>query len=264
MTRKGGPSLFEFIHKDPSSLAGRDARAEKPVIRVVPRAARSEAGETVVQASALEHRPVRLEAGSSKAGSWVHRRFSVSILSGSAVAVAGLTIAVVLTWMIAYQAGRKAESSELMAHLQPPAEPLTNHASDVPIEPEETVPPPERPVEQPAKASASVEAIAVTTDTREPGHNYYRLRTDSRGEAIRAAEFLTAHGVPAMAVPASRANNGGLWIVYARLGIPSGKLRGNPEAQDLEREIARLGKVWKSQEGGSSEFEDAGWELFQR
>lgn len=272
MTRKGAPSLFEFIHKDPSSLAGRDARAEKPVIRVVPRPARSEARESPARSSAaVEHRPIRRAGAPQRAGGWLHRTFSVSVLSGSALAVATLTVAVVLTWMIAYQAGRRAEASDLMAHLQAPDEPRTgaqsNHAVDAPIAPEAAAPPPDdRQPEQAVRGEASpaVASVPVTTDTRRAGHNYYRLRTDSREEAIRAAEFLTSSGVPAMAVPASRANNGGLWILYARLGIPSGQLRGNPEAQALEREVARLGRLWKSQHGGSSEFEDAGWELFQR
>lgn len=105
------------------------------------------------------------------------------------------------------------------------------------------VPPP------PAHAGASGNA----SDPREPGLNYYRLTAMPAGaeEVGRIIAFLSENGVDAAAIPIQ---NGRSVKMVALRGFE--RPLSDPAAQQFEQRLRSLGRKWKAQHRGSSDWKD--------
>lgn len=91
------------------------------------------------------------------------------------------------------------------------------------------------------------------SDPRERGRNYFMLATNYPwDEAERAALFLGRNGVGTVVYPSSRS---GRWNLSTRRGFEGGTFRDS-EAQALVEEIKRLGRQFRSQERGATDFDD--------
>ncbi|MBL0920841.1 MAG: hypothetical protein IBJ10_01795 [Phycisphaerales bacterium] len=99
---------------------------------------------------------------------------------------------------------------------------------------------------------AGTAAATVGRDPRVAGLNYFicaRLREE---EAVRAAEFLSANGVAAAVTPA---DNASLRLVVATRGFSRDEMKGG-EASALRSRITSLGRIYKSQHKGPTDFHD--------
>lgn len=113
-------------------------------------------------------------------------------------------------------------------------------------------PPQTRPTGTAPRPGAGQASAAVGLDPRAPGLNYYicaRLREE---EAVRAAEFLSANGVAAAVTPA---DNPTLRLVVATRGFTREEMKGG-EASALRSRISSLGRIYKEQHKGPTDFHD--------
>jgi len=91
-----------------------------------------------------------------------------------------------------------------------------------------------------------------TDDPREPGMNYYVVATLPKAEAERAAAFLADRGIPAARLaPASR----GLCQVIAMRGFAP-KTLSTPEALQFKSELQKVGREYKRDHKGPTDFAD--------
>lgn len=86
-------------------------------------------------------------------------------------------------------------------------------------------------------------------DTRVPGLNYLIVEQFDAKEADKVADFLSGQGIDVMVLPTK---NRGLYQVIARKGFEGSELDARTE---FERRVVRLGKDWKSKQGGSKNFD---------
>lgn len=100
----------------------------------------------------------------------------------------------------------------------------------------------------------------VLRDTRVVGLNYLRVVSSlAREDAIAAAEYLAANGVPAFATVDTEqggGNNGSLWCVRAARGF-EGAPRWNDskeERRQLQVSVAKIGQDWQQNHRGVSDF----------
>lgn len=122
-----------------------------------------------------------------------------------------------------------------------------------------TTPALSRPAGTQTRTGAGQASAAVGLDPRAPGLNYYicaRLREE---EAVRAAEFLSANGVAAAVTPA---DNPTLRLVVATRGFTREEMRGG-EASALRSRISSLGRIYKEQHKGPTDFHDVYPEKYQ-
>jgi len=116
------------------------------------------------------------------------------------------------------------------------------------------------------RATSSVRALgpASGVDPRESGKNYLYLATLPRDDAAKAVDFLRQNGVDAhfLVVDSSTggANNAGPGAcrVFVLPGFSRDELK-TTNAQNLESEVLRLGKVWQKDHRGSSNFAMPEW-----
>ncbi|MBI1368082.1 MAG: hypothetical protein GC162_05450 [Planctomycetes bacterium] len=96
-------------------------------------------------------------------------------------------------------------------------------------------------------------AGGVEDDPRQPGMNYFRLISlpANADEAQKAVAFLKANGVDAGAIPF---NNGRSVKLLALRGFENPL--SDPVARDFADRLKMLGRKWKSQEHGSSDWKD--------
>ncbi len=107
----------------------------------------------------------------------------------------------------------------------------------------------------------------ATTDPRQRGLNYMTLGILSRRDAGYAVMMLHANGVPALAVPVDKggvsANNQGpanyrVWLLQ---GITGEQFRSDDPLKDrLDKRVREVGKAWKQQAKGPTDFADAFWD----
>jgi hypothetical protein len=107
----------------------------------------------------------------------------------------------------------------------------------------------------------------ATTDPRQRGLNYMTLGILSRRDAGYAVMLLHANGVPALAVPVDKggvsANNQGpanyrVWLLQ---GITGEQFRSDDTLKDrLDKRVREIGKAWKQQAKGPTDFADAFWD----
>lgn len=116
----------------------------------------------------------------------------------------------------------------------------------------QTAPPPQQgtPAEAQNRSSGARSGAEGSGDPRVEGLNYFHVARVFEEEANQIASFLNANGVAAAVVPS---NNARLRIVVASQGYPRGEIYG-AEANALKAEIRRLGRLYKAQENGSTDF----------
>lgn len=96
-------------------------------------------------------------------------------------------------------------------------------------------------------------------DPRQPGLNYFRLTAlpgSGKDEGQRAVEFLRENGIDAGLIPV---NNGRSWKLLALRGFDR---IGSPEAKGHAEQLRKLGRLWKAQHKGSSDWNDAIFEKY--
>lgn len=93
---------------------------------------------------------------------------------------------------------------------------------------------------------------APRDDPRVPGLNYYNVTYLSKAQAEEAARFLVRNGVPAAR---TTPNSRGLCYVVAMQGFEAGTL-DEPEARAYVRMIKALGRQYKAEEDGPTDFSD--------
>jgi len=90
-------------------------------------------------------------------------------------------------------------------------------------------------------------------DPRAPGMNYFIVATQPPDEALKASQFLAERGLAIARLPV---DNRGLAIVIVLEPVAPGEA-GSPRVRQLEAEIKRLGRAYKREHGGGTDFESA-------
>lgn len=186
------------------------------------------------------------------------------------LALAGVLAALLGVWSIAYWRGGS-EARERLARYEPAETNVPPVAAPKPNVPNKPVPTLDKPVgtsKLPAPAETSPKQgtqtpAAPASDTRQVGFNYLLCASGlEKSAAEGAAGYLTQNGVPAIAVPTSK--GGSKYTVYTLLGIPSGSLDDQLKVRnDHKAEVTRLGKQWRKDHPGASDFSDAYWEKYK-
>lgn len=105
---------------------------------------------------------------------------------------------------------------------------------------------------QKSDVDTGVKPSGTASASRQVGYNYFVLATSNHDETQRLAQFLRENGVDAGVFPQ---HNGGSFQVVALRGFPRDQLTSQSR-KDYERELRRLGRLWKTQKSGSSDLAD--------
>jgi hypothetical protein len=122
----------------------------------------------------------------------------------------------------------------------------------------------------PDGSAAPVPVAPITGDPRVAGMNYLVLGSHlERTLAERAVAFLAENGVQAMMIPefdkaAKGSNNAaqGRYRLVSALALPGDQTK-SAAANKLKADIARLGKAFKQDHKGQTDFAGAFWEKFE-
>jgi hypothetical protein len=237
--------LFEIIHKAPRS-APRAVRVPEWMRRAEEMERQVEVAQPTTPGSAST-RPAWL--------AWWYRPVRFRLQMGI-LAVAGLTVLAAL--VVAFLIGTKYEERKIYA------DDLAWSAADRTLEPLRQQPantsligrsvPRNLPVSESAPAPPrGAGAAGSPADPREPGLNYFRLVTlpaSAATEGHRAVSFLQAQGIDAVLLPD---NNG---RAVKLMALPGFAKPGSPEGKKFEERLKSLGRSWKAQHRGSSDWSD--------
>lgn len=235
---KQPPPLFEVMRKAEARKSGALGRSLNP-LKWMP--GRDHAGTPA------------LSPATRSVGAWMTRpvmlRLPVMSLVVFGLILVGLIAAAV---SIGYQTGQKVtEETEqsydkaiqsLAAVKDQPAKPLIP-GTVTGVDPSVALPP--------AKAETANGTIG---DPRQGGLNYYRLTVlpaASKPELLRAVEFLKRNGFDATLIPV---NNGRSLKLVALKGFA--KPLSDPAAKRYESDLKALGRKWKTQEKGATDWKD--------
>ena len=244
-------------------------------IQVFPRITTPEPGAAPVTAPAETPAAGVDEAFPSRAGAGIFMSYA-----GLGIAAGAAVLMLIVVAVIAYRSGAEDEKNQLLAARD--QSPPSSDNSGVRGSPERPSPTntPERPASNPDAPSAtprntgpaSPPLPVLDADPRQIGWNYLTIATLFRQDATAAAQFLTDNGVACVVVAPEgkspedllqdrRAN----WLVVAREGIAPDQYK-TPAAQarrsQLVGEVKKLGKRWKQDQKGSSDFADPYWNKF--
>lgn len=193
--------------------------------------------------------------------------------------VAGVIVAGVILWTVAYRLGSSQTDSEWKQKFaaEPGSSVRDPLRAEVGVNPGLVKTPPatpdraQRPRPEQARptpdrtSQAGVPALSGV-DPRSAGLNYLQLAAFlDQATAERLVAFLGEGGLPAFATPidpkGGPAKNPGLFKVYASAGIAGKDIRaGTQEVRDLKDLARRLGAAWKRDQKGSTDFDDMFWE----
>lgn len=205
-------------------------------------------------------------ANSSTAAPGTGIRLTPAIIS---LAVAALLMLIFGVWFFAFKMGEQKKAEDVKQFLDPnkvaanptgPANPLNPQGgagSGNPVGATPTSIPEPEPAQEPQ------------ADPRKPGNNYLHIVTLEAKEADRAVAYLTKNGVPAAAVPDkklgkidpadARAKNLAL-LVFALEPVPSDQFKASERKRlDLIEKVRQIGKKWRRDEKGPSDFGEPGW-----
>lgn len=101
-------------------------------------------------------------------------------------------------------------------------------------------------------------------EPRTPGLNYFCLVSRlPEADAARALDFLARNGVVAMGLEHERSTaNNRLFDLYTLTAIPSENFRSNETRTSHEALVAELGRRWRAEERGTSDFGQPQWYRF--
>ncbi len=255
------PQVAEQVQANGSD-ASEASEAPVPVVRPTVLRVRPSAGQAADEPDAAPERPP---------GRVLERRFSVS-MSAMLLAAAGVIALCVLAWSTAYEAGRSEAEAQAARELRlqsgsPVSDPLN---SDLPLNTGLVKQSPTTtgaPATAPAPAPPPPTQARASGDPREVGKNYLQLITTDRSEAEGIVKFLVENGVPAFMVPVDRpgsmAKNPARFSVFASHGLTRDEFVARvPARNQLDAEVDRLGKIWKRDHRGSTDFSGKYWNKF--
>ena len=211
--------------------------------------------------------PARARVEPDAALKWLDAKRSVTMpVSRIYIAAAAMIVVIVGVWWLAWEAGSAAEYRKWEPR-------LAQSGGSPPVMPTETQRQPiqQTPVQQDQTRqndrTTPQPRPSVTTDTRVAGSNYLLIAANlSETEAIRAAEFLTASGIPAVAVTGDASARGRTFKVYSLLEIKSEEYSAKSALRSQHKsDVARLGQVWQREHRGSSSFAEnqTMWEKYK-
>lgn len=190
------------------------------------------------------------------------------LLGGIGVLVA--VVAIIAT--LAYNAGAARERDELFTGEGAPPIEETSGLPRNEVQPPKTVTPKRDPEPRPTPTPPRTPtAMAVFgDDPRELGKNYLIVETLLFDDAMAAAEFLTAAGVPSVVVAPEGSKPEeltkqprALWQVVVREGFTRDEYRANTSRADqIRNSVRQVGRRWKADMKGSSDFSNCYWNKF--
>lgn len=286
--RRHTTPLFEIVSRNGS---GQPAQAEpKPVQRLAPAEAAPPPREPQPrpaprQAPEPESRSVPRAMGRlSLSDGWVRLPVNYAYVGLSAVLVLAL-----LAWTLGFMVGgrtaderarQEIESATggavprdpLLADRPAPADPRAPVLQDLgrasgtqPESPRTNTPPINWPSGLPAIGSARTRFLAqdgyFVADPRTAGLNYFCLVSRlTEADTVRALEFLARNGVAAVGVEGETSTSSNRFFALWTLeGLPSEGFRENPVRSAHETRVADLGRRWRTEERGTSDFSRPQW-----
>lgn len=191
-----------------------------------------------------------------------------TVLIGFAVVV----VLLIVTWAAAYKLAHGRGEDQAVKDLGLNGTIKEPGRDSIPVNPNlvnNEIKAPEPKVAPPAdtkpKTPAPPPPVAPGTDPRVVGLNYYILASGmNKDGAQKIADFLTENGLQSAAAidpPASGSNNPGSYIVFVNRGIKPEEYKTRAASRtDVETQAARLGKVWKADHKGKTDFSGAFWQ----
>ena len=278
---KSSPALFELIRDKTGTRAGAPVQAPIPVSRPMPSAPVRE--ERVLEPRVAPLPPFeRRDEGSRSARIDFQKPVTVTMFSVW-LAVAGVLFAAVVLWVAAYLVGfKKGERTAMKDWDLSKAgggiqEPLRD--PPIPVNPRLITTPGDSGAKPaPAPGPGAGEALAKNqggagggkpttgADPRIAGLNYLTIALkQDRETAERMVAFLSENQVLAFAVPVApagaAANNPPTYTVYAMQGVTREELRARaPVRTELEDRVGKLGKKWKKDMKGQTDFSQVFWD----
>lgn len=175
----------------------------------------------------------------------IHLRLPRGLLAAAALA---FLAALALAYWVGHARGVEAEARRQQEQRQ--AEDRMALAVKPPVTPDPGPAPPPSPVPTAEPHSPA---------QRQIGLNYMVLCRYPRADADRLVAFLARNGVDAAAVPSTMS---GSFHVVALRGFAAGTLT-TPAAVQYERQLKQLGRKWKLEEKGPTEFADSFWQKYK-
>lgn len=187
-----------------------------------------------------------------------------------------LVAAVAIVATLSFNAGARRERSELLPKDDGASPPAVETITDPMSGGNETVRPP-RPSDTPSTPKTPPPKTSGPSlpvygdDPRVEGKNYLIVETMTFDDAMSAAEFLTANGVPSVVVAPEGADpsklqqqpKGGMWQIIAREGFTRDEYRANSQRADaIERSVKQIGRRWKDDHKGTTNFSRCYWKKF--
>jgi hypothetical protein len=273
---KKSPALFELI---------KDARGVAPPVPPRPIAAPGTPATPVVvpaqpetPVSTTPTEPAVVEAAPRQGSAPVEGDRKVAVpLSWLYLAAAGVLLAALLIWVIAWRGGAEREKAKadkqlgLVAGQQTPSvsDPLKTQSGPAPqqipansglVTPRPTQPP--TTASQAAADPTKAVSAAFGQDPRQAGFNYLLVEGKlDKDSAQKIHDFLSGQGVPVFAVVDDRGgsgNNPALYLIGVTRGFNRDDLRSRAKGE-LENRIRALGQQWQSQHRGSTDFSRFFW-----
>lgn len=271
------PPLFDLIREAPSRAFGNgNAARQRPTpiepaplvkTRTVEVRPREPMRPQPTQASPrpAPDKPSRTEP--DDALKWLDAKRAVTMpVSRIYITAAAIIIAIVAIWWLAWEAG----SAATLRKWEPR---LTQQDRPPVTEPRDTQRPPTTTPTSSTQTTTPPSPTPQTprADTRVPGSNYLLIASNlPESEARRAADFLTANGVPAIAVLVDSsgrdARTRNLFKIYSLLEIRSDEFSAKSQLRAQHKaEVARLGQIWQREHRGTANFSESQtlWEKYK-
>ncbi len=189
------------------------------------------------------------------------------------IAAAGMVILAVAVFLIGYQTGGRAERLRAEERIRTYGPPTTDPLAGGFVDPAGSAAdlgagagdasastPGERTDTQPAVESTARDGASSpppgpqnrpqSTPQRVRGLNYWIVSYTTPEEGERLVQFFAEHGLPARAYPAS-GGNVQVWVLRGY----TAEERRSAEADAFERRLRQLGRIWKSERGGTDNLD---------
>ena len=205
---------------------------------------------------------VAAPAEPSSGGMWNWAGRTIRVPAGYVFVVAAVVAAVgLLGYVIGYGRAERIAEGEAARRAQQSI-PVTDPLDQSPLNLNLTSPQPERPLSDPVPSrpvsGSGIPAEArpagpagAPPDPREASLNYYVIVRDLPSEGARLVAWLGEQGVPALTEPVS----GGLVKVVVTEGFARGQA-SSAQALSYKEHLRELGRRWKRDQKGSSDFSD--------
>jgi len=240
--------------KDPSPLFDIVRRSRRPKRSLelpdwMRRQGAQQAQQPTAETQPATEKPTRATAEGLRG--WWQKQVAFRLPRGTlAMLIAGGLVVVILAYLIGHRIGRSQSLSYTQTYEQmaQTLEPVRQNKA------QGLIPSSVEGVDEADSIGVpNVPGASGAGDPREPGLNYFRLTSipASADEVGRMIDFLAANGVDAAAIPI---NNGRSVKVLAMRGFTNPL--SDPQAQAYAERLKRLGRKWKAEHRGSSNWKD--------